>query len=187
MICRGCYESQNIYNSGGNNTILSLLLVKYTLKQLNCFMNLILMIIKKEKIYCCEINELDNFSFTDYGSIFRFDQFIELKINEIDKFLILKELGFEQNIQKENEYIWLLKSLFIISLIYDQRIRLFIFGDHTKFLLFADLMPKTINIALFLLKCNELIDDFKSKHIQLNDIGHYITNEWVELGLYIFK
>ena len=185
MICKECTDSQLNYNTGGNNNIISLLLIKYTLKQLNCFMKIILMIIKREKNYYCENNELYNFSFIDSGLTFRIDHFIELKIEEINNFILVKDKGELIDHKKENEYFWLLKSLFIISLIYDQRIKLFIFGDHSKLLSISDLISPKIDINLFLLKCNEFINDFKNNQIQLYDIGFHISNEWKDLGLYI--
>jgi hypothetical protein len=189
MNCIGCNESQKIYKTGGNNNIISLILIKYNLKQLNCFMLIILTILKREKIHEFELNQLNQFSLIENGYEMNFENYLELKINEIDLFHNNLEYGFIDKDLKtqENEYIFLLKSLFIISLIYDKRIKLFIFGDHTKLLpITSESISSKIDINLFFLKCNELINDFKNKIKQLYDIGYYITIEWVCIGLYIF-
>jgi hypothetical protein len=165
--CNKCQISR----TGGNNNILSLILIKYSREQLKCIMTMIHRIIIKEKIYDFELNHnIEDFNITEDNQIYTFEQYLFLKIND-------REID-------DNDYFFTLKSLFIISLIYDTRVKLYIFGDHTKSRFSTKINPK-IDIKLFLTKCEQIVDDFKQKHLQLNEIAFYAITEWIEIGLYV--
>lgn len=158
------------FKSGGNNHILSLLLIKYSKDRLKCFMLSIHMIISRERIYHCEISTLDTFNIKEDNKEFTFEEYLLLKIHSS---------------LPENDYFFMLRSLFIISLINDERVKLYIFGDHTKITTFSSKLNPKVNITLFLTKCEQIIESFKNNDIPLTDIGYYASNEWRDIGLFV--
>ena len=169
MTCNKCLE----YRTGGNNHILSLILIKYSKLQLKCFMTIIHNIIIQKKIYNFEQSELESFHIKENNIDYTFEQYLIYKIDSISL------------INNDNDYFFILRSLFIISLLYDQRVKLFIFGDHTKISKISTKLHSKINITLFLTKCEHIIDDFKNNIITLTDIAYYSSNEWREIGLFV--
>lgn len=161
----------NRCNTGGNNNILSLILVKYSKEQLKCIMLLIYKIISKAKTHFFESCHLDSFNIDEDNHNYTFDNYLLYKINSIN--------------EDDDDYFFVLKALFIISLVYDIRVRLFIFGDYTKRTRFATKLNPKIDITLFLKTCEQIITDFKENHISLTDIAYYSTIEWVHIGLYV--
>lgn len=167
MKCNKCLE----YQTGGNNHILSLILIKYSKHQLKCIMTLIHKIISKEKIYPFENSQLESFNIKENYIDYTFEKYLLYKIDSI-------------NTLDDNDYFLILKALFIIALIYDKRVKIFIFGDHTKLLFSTKLNPK-INITLFLTNCEQIVNHFQNNIISLTDIGYYSTIEWSKIGLMV--
>jgi len=169
--CKNCNKSEIIYKSG-NNDILSLILVKYSLLEINCFLKIIYQIMIKERNYDFEYCEEFNFTFNE--KTYSFQEYLIFIIKKIENI----------NNEDQNEYYLLLKSLFIISIIIDSRVKLFIFGDHDKLKKISNPFNKKINFESFIFQCQKIIEDYKNNFIQLNDIGFNSTNEWLDFGFY---
>lgn len=178
-ICKECKTYKNIIKSGGNNDLISLVLIKFSLEQVISFMKIIDKIITNTINFKFERSELFNFNIRENLSL-SFSDYLKL---------YLGELSIEGiNINNENNYnkLLILKALFILLLINDDRVKLFVFGDHNKNDYYSEKLNKNINLKQFLDICNNLYIDFKNNHLSLSDIGYYSIQEWNKIGLYCF-
>lgn len=178
-ICKECKQYKNIIKSGGNNDLISLVLIKFSLEQIISFMKIIYKIITNTINFKFERSELFNFNLTN-NLCLSFSDYLKLNIRELSIDGI--DLNNENNYNKS----LILKGLFILSLINDDRVFLFVFGDHNKNDYYSEKLNKNINLKQFLDICNNLNHDFKNNHLSLTDIGYYSIQEWNKIGLYCF-
>lgn len=169
----------NIYqNTGGNNCIISLVLVKYELDALLDFMQIIHKILIQDNVNDFEI--IEEFNIIENDQTYNLHEYIDIKLNEFYDCTNLDEI-------KENDRILTLKSLFVISFIYDIRVKVFILGDHDLLENVCSKIPRNININYFINQCNQIINSFKNNQISFKEIGHYTKNEWINIGLYVIE
>ena len=178
QVCSKCLVSFNNYFTCGNNSIISIVLTKYDLLSLIKFMEVIHVILTSNKKFMFEI--IHNFNITEDSYTYTLDEYVYKKINE--SYHIIG--NNETDVIIVTHYMFILKSLFIISIIMDNRVKLFILGDHD---LFNGIACK-INmeyIDIFLDECIDNINDFQNNGIQLTDIAYYATMKWCDIGLYV--
>jgi hypothetical protein len=166
--CNNCNKSI-IIEKAGNNDILSKLLIKWSSLEILIFLKIIYQIITRDKIN--EFEFCDDFNFTDNDKIYSFTEYLNFIIQKTEN-------------EDLNNYYLILKSLIIISIIVDSRVKLFIFGNHDKLQKISESFNEKIDIGLYIFKCKDIINHYKNNYIPLEDIGFYATKEWESIGFY---
>lgn len=184
--CTSCRDLLLSRETGGNNDILSLFLIKYNLKEMTQFLTIIHKILTHETDLLFDKQyESDHFSFFENGETLSLNDYIDKTIQNSIDYLNLNQIDNDY----ENSLYSLQKSLFIISFIKNLKIRLFILGEHSYLEKLNTYTPISPFIPNFIKQCECLINDYQNIELnfELNNIGLYATHEWVELGLYWFK
>jgi len=176
--CKSCHDSLLKYCTGGNNDILSLFLIKYNLDEMITFMKILYEILIYN--YDTEFDQqlaIENFYFHENDREYDLAEYIDINIKRINE------------IDNQNTSYFILKSLFIIALVKNLRIRLFILGDHDYLKLLNTFPPKYNEIGNFINKCDVFINDYQNPNLaySFQDIGYSASIEWVTDGLYYFK
>lgn len=174
--CKDCKISNTIYNSGGNNSIISLVLNKFTLEELKNFMYIIYKILSRQREYKFEI--IEDFFITEDEFTFTLHDYLIKKLNDYHE---------NENHYDINDIMFTLKSLFIISMLHDNRILIFLFGNHDKL---NNIKTPFFNINIikdFYFECFSIVNSFKNNQCSLKDISYHATKHWNQIGMYVNK